>query len=110
MGNGASNDINNLADAVRSLSANAADITGTIAQAGGAPGPQHASAAPVPQAAPFPPVPPPPVVQQPPHQVNPPPGEPEGTRYLRRCNFCGEVSYWREGVCINEQCRVPWLH
>ena len=38
MGNGASNDINNLADAIRSLSANAADITGTIAQAGGAPG------------------------------------------------------------------------
>eukprot|EP00439_Symbiodinium_sp_Y106_P008607 s15042_g1.t1 len=79
MGNGASNDINNLADAIRSLSANAADITGTIAHAGGAPGPQHASAAPVPQTAPFPPVPPPPVVQQPPHQVNPPPGEPEGT-------------------------------
>ena len=38
MGNGASNDINNLTDAIRSLSANAADITGTIAQAGGAPG------------------------------------------------------------------------
>eukprot|EP00439_Symbiodinium_sp_Y106_P038461 s8468_g4.t1 len=58
MGNGASNDINNLADAIRSLSANAADITGTIAHAGSAPGPQHAGAAPVPQAAPFPPVPP----------------------------------------------------
>ena len=57
--------------------------------------------APVPPA-PFPPMPGPPGCwgpEQPPH---------EG--WLRRCRFCGHQAYWRSGICINERCRVAWLH
>ena len=24
--------------------------------------------------------------------------------------FCGEQAYWREGICLSEQCRAAWLH
>ena len=57
--------------------------------------------APVPPV-PFPPMPGPPGYwgpEQPPH---------EG--WLRRCRFCGHQAYWRSGICINERCRVAWLH
>ena len=30
-------------------------------------------------------------------------------QFLRQCRFCKQVAYWREGVCVNEWCRVTWL-
>ena len=68
-----------------------------------------------PQAQPFPP-PPPPVVLAPQGPVPAPAGPPPGdfqeppVQYLRTCRFCGEQAYWREGICLSEQCRAAWLH
>ena len=30
-------------------------------------------------------------------------------QFLRQCRFCKQVAYWREGICVNEWCRVTWL-
>ena len=30
-------------------------------------------------------------------------------QFLRKCRFCKQVAYWREGICVNEWCRVTWL-
>ena len=69
---------------------------------------------------PFPP-PPPPVNPLPggvappgpaPAPAGPPPGDfsEQPVQYLRQCRFCGEQAYWREGICLSEQCRAAWLH
>ena len=31
------------------------------------------------------------------------------TSFWRQCRFCKQVAYWREGICVNEWCRVTWL-
>ena len=80
---------------------------------------QQPPQAPHPQ--PFPP-PPPPVVNPlsgglappgpEPAPAGPPPGDfsEQPVQYLRQCRFCGEQAYWREGICLSEQCRAAWLH
>ena len=41
-----------------------------------------------------------------------PPFPPHGQlqdQFLRQCRLCKQVAYWREGICVNEWCRVTWL-
>ena len=60
----------------------------------------------------FPPVPPFPPFPPGLEAVSPvyPPGHGQlQDQFLRQCRFCKQVACWREGICVNEWCRVTWL-
>ena len=93
-------------------SAPAAAAAPPVPAAPNAPAAAAAAAPPVPPVpgeggAPLPPVPFPPMPGPPGYWG---PEQPPHEGWLRRCRFCGHQAYWRSGICINERCRVAWLH